>query len=548
MKRPGAFKILREKQRPMTRHTHQTLCDRLAAASKEACRRRNMPEVDARRLDDALGNAIDPRKLVDNLAEAWRCSADEARKVLAEAGFAALVARAGVESGIPRADEATGPPLSTKRRFELAGGRICVQTLGPRLDEPVRAPGPVLDSVRAALDGFLPGAAADPLAVLYRSDPLGYARRWLMTEAPRIEAYVGTHFGDRGPSYLVNSGIGANEQFNYFVSALANERPGRGLTWLLANSPKEIARLPADASIENTLFMEFSRSGITEETVKLHELTPPESKRIVFANSGPLRALGERDGNLVLELPSEVSGRYGRNTTPILLAPMLVAGLDVEAYWKEIAAACAAFDLGAPHSPPVVLAQYIRLQQLRRGANHVYLGTNDARLIYSADEFCQFWNEGVNRDGNDLTMSRYLGLPRDSHMNLEAILGTAERKIAVFLLRTCEIPGHGLLLRQSNPVNPDHAGLSAADVDLVLALANARRCSEKMPTILVTVDRIDLAASAWLGQLWADATLAYARLIGVDPGSNPEVKAVRTRASGWLADKSAALAMIENLS
>jgi len=144
-----------------------------------------------------------------------------------------------------------------------------------------------------------------------------------------------------------------------------------------------------------------------------------------------------------------------------------------------------------------------------------------------------------------MTMSRYLGLPRDSHMNLEAILGTSERKLAVFLVRTGDVPEHPLLLEATDPLEAEHAGLSAGDVDLVLTLANMKRCSEKMPTILIAVNRVDLTTSAWLGQLWADITLVYSRLIGVDPGSNPEVKAVRTRASEWLADRAGATSLIE---
>ena len=85
---------------------------------------------------------------------------------------------------------------------------------------------------------------------------------------------------------------------------------------------------PRDAALDNTLFIECSRSGITEETVKLHEFTPRDASRIVFANKGPLRELAERDHNLALTLPEERPGRFGRNTTPILLAPMHVAGLD----------------------------------------------------------------------------------------------------------------------------------------------------------------------------------------------------------------------------
>jgi hypothetical protein len=254
--------------------------------------------------------------------------------------------------------------------------------------------------------------------------------------------------------------------------------------------------------------------------------------------------LAERDGNLVLELPSEVSGRYGRNKTPILMAPMHVVGLDVAAYWRTIEAACEAFNLAERSSAPVALAQFLRIQQLRHGVDHIYVGTNDDRLRCSADEFCQFWNEGVNRDGNDMTMSRYLGLPRDSHMNLEAILGTSERKMAVFLLRTGEFGSHSLIREGIDSLRPEHGGLTAAETDLILALANVKRCSEKMPTVLIAVDQPDLEVSAWLGQLWADTTLVYSRLIGVDPGSNPEVKAVRTRAAEWLADKAAAFSLI----
>jgi hypothetical protein len=517
---------------------------RLAAASSRASERLGIAPVAAERLDDALSNAVNPQKLMDNLAEAWRTSPDVAHAILEECGFGGLLARIQPTEIKTGGAEATGPALSTRARYTLAGGQISVRALNPSLADDASAPRPVLDAVAKAISVFLPGAVSDSLGVLYRSQPGAYAEKFLKEVAPKIDAYVAKHFGAGGPRYLVNSGIGANEQFNYFVAALANSRPSPRMLWLLANSPKEVVQLPPDASVENTLFMEFSRSGITEETVKLHELTPRTARRIVFANTGPLKALGERDGNLILELPSEVSGRYGRNKTPILMAPMHVVGLDVRAYWAMIEAACRELDVAGRQSLPVVLAQYIRLQQLRRGINHIYLGTNDPLLRFSADEFCQYWNEGVNRDGNDITMSRYIGLPRDSHMNLEAILGTCEHKMAIFLFRRACVGSHPLLLTGADAHRPEHAGLGAAEVDLILALANAKRCSEKMPTVLVVVDKPDLTASAWLGQLWADTTLVYSRLIGVDPGSNPEVKAVRTRAAQWLSDKTAALALL----
>lgn len=528
----------------MTRESEKSVDARLAKASEAAGKKFGIPPTTQQRLDDALANAIAPQKLIDNFAEVWRTSAEAARSMLEEYGFGNIFVRLQTDAAAGRGDEAEGAPLSGPAALKLAAGRIAVRAFNPAFNQAVRAPRAAIDGVAKSLAAFLPTARSDALGVLYRDEPAAYAEKFLKETAPRIDAYVGRHFGAAGPRYLVNSGIGANEQFNYFVAALANTRPNRRTTWLLANSPKEVAGLPGDANEANTLFMEFSRSGITEETVKLHELTPRSAKRIVFANTGPLKALGERDGNLLLELPSEVSGRYGRNKTPILMAPMHVVGLDVRAYWAEIQAACAEMSLTDRQSVPVVLAQYIRLQQLRHGVNHMYLGTNDGLLRFSADELCQFWNEGVNRDGNDMTVSRYLGLPRDSHMNLEAILGTSGHKMAIFLLRTGPVAAHPLLCEHTDPHNPAHAGLTAADVDLILALANVKRCSEKMPTILIAVDRPDLAVSAWLGQLWADTTLAYSRLIGVDPGSNPEVKAVRSRATQWLSDKNAALSIL----
>lgn len=514
---------------------------RLADASDEAARRFGVARAPDARVEDALAGAIDPGKLIDNYAEAWRCTEDDAKALLEAHGFDGVLARLGARAAgaAGGAEMETVSPLTDRASYSLAGGAVRVRALGPALDEPLRVGKAAASAVERSLSAFLPQASADPLGVLYRKRPAEYAEKWRATDAPKIDAYVKEQFGAGGPKYLVNSGIGANEQFNYFVSTLANARQDRKTTWLLANSPKEVAALPADAREANTLFMEFSRSGITEETVKLHELTPRSARRVVFANTGPLKALGERDGNLVLNLPDEVSGRYGRNKTPILMAPMHVAGLDVRAYWSDIQAACDAMDLSDRRSLPVVLARYVRLHQLSRGVNHIYLGTNHELLRFSADEFCQYWNEGVNRDGNDITMSRYLGLPRDSHMNLEAVLGTSAHKLAIFLLATRrqgERLAHPLLNDRADALTPEHSRLSAADVDLVLALANVKRCSEKMPTILITVDSVGPAASAWLGQLWADTTLVYSRLIGVDPGSNPEVKAVRTRAASLLSD------------
>jgi len=257
----------------------------------------------------------------------------------------------------------------------------------------------------------------------------------------------------------------------------------------------------------------------------------------VFSNSGPLFELGKRDGNLIQTLPDQVSGRYGRNKTPILLAPMLIAGMDVETFWKDIDLAIKTFDISNPESLPFVLAKFILLHQKIEARNFIYLGCNDDNLIKLSDEFIQFWNEGVNKGGNDLLISRFFGLPRDSHMNIEGLLGNHKSKMAFFLLRSnlkidlC----HSLISQKIDPINPDHEGLLLGDEEVILSFANYKRFSELMPTILLEIPcKPSLKHEALISQLFADITFIYSRLNGIDPGSNPEVKFVRERSAELL--------------
>ena len=338
---------------------------------------------------------------------------------------------------------------------------------------------------------------------------------------------------------MITTGIGANEQFTHFVSEYNNRQSDKKLTWLIINSPKNLAKLPCDATVENTLFLEFSRSSMTEETVKLHEYTDKNAKRIVFSNAGPLKEIAERDGNLVLRLPDNISGRYGRNKTPILLAPMYIAKLDCDGYWNDIDKAIRKWNLADRTSLPFVIAEFILTQQQKSGRNFIYLGCNDEDMRLMADKLIQFWNEGVNKGGNDLMMSRFFGLPRDSHMNVEGILGNKDTKMGVFFLRTDmrNRVNHPLVNNLIAPMNKKHEGLLLGDEEVILAMANYARFSELMPALLIEIPgEPTLRHSAIIGQLFADVTYVYSRMMGIDPGSNPEVKFVRERAAGLLSE------------
>jgi hypothetical protein len=496
--------------------------------------------VTAEHLWYALRGALTPRLLLSNMAEALRLSAQETEQLLIENGFADVVA----QDKLDREKKSGGSTAPLDYTIPAPGKKLSPFEhlfsieFSPPLSQPIKIPPPLHEAVSLMVENIAQSAASDAFAALYRDRVLEYYDKFINYDARLIDRYIAEQFKNGSPRYIVNSGIGANEQFNHLVAHLNNRSPNRQCTWLIIDSPRHLAKLPPDADIHNTLFMEFSRSGKTEETVKTHEYTSRQARRIVFANTGPLKDLGIRDKNLVLSLPDQVSGRFGRNKTPILLAPMHVARMDTERFWHTIDRAAAGLDIASASGLPAQIAQFIYLHQKNNGIDHIYLGCNDDALACSADELLQFWNEGVNKNGNNITMSRYFGLLRDSHLNIEGILANHQTKMGIFFLRGDMSPPRlpPMTSRELDPINPDHLGLNLGEEEVILAEANYQRFSELMPAIKITVHGgLTLEHAAVLGQLWADITFFYSRMAGVDPGSNPEVKYVRDRSAKLLA-------------
>jgi len=506
----------------------------------------NKSGVTAERLWYAIRSALDSRFIVSNLAEALRMSTTETEQLLTENGFGDLVAQNKISKPADSTSADTGMDYripSSKQGESLSPFQNLFSIeFFPPLSQPISLSPSQHKAVSNMVENITQSVENDPLVALYRKGVQEYYDTFMETDAKLIDQFLTDQFKDSCPRYIVNSGIGANEQFNHFVAFQNNLDPNRQSTWLIIDSPRHLVKLPPDANIENTLFMEFSRSGKTEETVKIHEYTPREAKRIVFANSGPLKKIGIRDNNLVVELPEEVPGRFGRNKTPILLAVMHAAKMDTYRYWQSIEKAISRFDLSSSASLPAQIAQFIYIYQKQNGINHIYFGCNDDALDCSADEFLQFWNEGVNKRENDITASRYFGLLRDSHLNIEAILANHKTKMGIFLLRDKMTPSQlpPMTAKIIDPINPDHNGLSFGEEEVILAEANYQRFSEVMPAIKITVHGdLTLEHAAVLGQLWSDITFFYSRMVNVDPCSNPEVKRVRDRSEKLLAEAAA---------
>lgn len=486
-------------------------------------------------------NAIDPTLLISNIAEALRISVAETEEILIENGFGDLVAQRKISKigkSLPLesvVDFQITPAIET---FSVFKDLFKIE-FSPPIHQPIKLPSSLHDALSLVIENIVQSATDDAFIALYRKNILEYYEKFVSSDAKLIDQYIAEQFHGSRPRYIINSGIGANEQFNHFVASLNNSSTDSKSIWLIIDSPRHLLKLPLDATVGNTLFMEFSRSGKTEETLKIHEYTPRNAKRIIFANSGPLREIGNRDNNLVLKLPDQVSGRFGRNTTPILLAVMHVIGMDTKSFWYEIENAIKKFDLSSRENLPLQIAQFIYIFQKLNGINHIYLGCNDDILAASADELLQFWNEGVNKNGNDISMSRYFGLLRDSHLNIEGILANSKTKMGIFLLRDNMCPDvvPHMVNRVIDPINQDHAGMIFGEEEKILAEANYQRFSELMPTIKISIlGNTNLKHAAILGQLWSDVTFCYSRMVNVDPGSNPEVKFVRDRAARLLAE------------
>lgn len=377
----------------------------------------------------------------------------------------------------------------------------------------------------------------DAFLSYYRLNIYSYINYFRAELAPKINKFISKHFPN-GFDYLVTVGIGANEQFWHYPRAwYANEK----LTpsWFICDNPKDISVLPLDATTDNTLFLEFSRSGKTQETVKFHEFLTDEAKVIVFANTGPLKQIAQKnpDRNLSLPFPDSIPGRYGKNLTPLIVAPFEILQLPVDDYWETIFECISRWDPTNELSPPSAMARFVRQMQIARGVNHIYLGCNDIILRESCAELVQFWNEGVAKSKNDILISHYLGLPRDSHFNIEGLLGNSPNKMGIFLFRRNgdDAFRHPLRRSQIQPLNTKHQSLTVADVDYALARANADHFSKCMPTIILEIEKPSLMHSAVLSQLWADFTYCYACLVRLNPGSNPEVRLVRDRSDELLA-------------
>src|SRR5690554_1006815 len=125
--------------------------ERLRDISDQYAGEVNVAPVSPGRIDDLLRGAIDPQRLIDACAEAWRTAPETARDMLMSGGFGDVLARLRPERSGDATGESTQPALASRAVYEIAGGRVMVRAAGPALDAAVQCSDDVWNFVDAPL-------------------------------------------------------------------------------------------------------------------------------------------------------------------------------------------------------------------------------------------------------------------------------------------------------------------------------------------------------------------------------------------------------------
>ncbi|GAF70092.1 unnamed protein product, partial [marine sediment metagenome] len=311
-------------------------------------------DIPQERMQTTIKSALVHKRFIDDLSELYRL---EPKKIFT--AFKKL--DISEKSMIAEKEKAEFPSSWCASLTGIKNSRgLSITAYSPKFNESFRFNDGALEKIETEWRDLVRKIQkSDPFLSYYRLGISKYLRYYLSHVSPLIRNFVADRFKKNNLKYLVTVGIGANEQFWHFPQKYY-QYLGETPEWYICDNPKDLIKLPAEVSTSNTLFIEFSRSGKSQEVVKFDEFLPYNSIRIVFTNKGPLYRLSKRYGKscLRIEFPEEIPGRFGKNMTPLLMVPLDLLGLPLKNYWEKIINCIKHWDLKNSSSPPVALARY----------------------------------------------------------------------------------------------------------------------------------------------------------------------------------------------
>ncbi len=332
---------------------------------------------------------------------------------------------------------------------------------------------------------------------------------------------------------------------------LALAQGGIELHFLDNADPHSVEGVLAAVDLSKTAFLVISKSGSTPETLA-QTLLCLQAVRVALSDAAaarhfyaitepgesPLRRLADRFGFFVLDHDPGLGGRYSVFSAVGML-PGLVVGLDAEALRAGAAQVLdRAVGASSPADCPPALGAAIAVALLRHHAVDIGVVMPYAdRLASFGFWYRQLWAESLGKGGTGITPISALGTV-DQHSQLQLYLDGPCNKM--FSLVCFDDPV------ASVSIDPDlagHAGLDYLDGRSMsdLVAAEARATGEALvetgrPTRLFRINAIDEPVLGALMMHFMVEVMVTARLLGVNPFTQPAVERSKALARRYLTE------------
>ncbi|KAF2960911.1 glucose-6-phosphate isomerase [Fervidobacterium sp. 2310opik-2] len=347
-----------------------------------------------------------------------------------------------------------------------------------------------------------------------------------------------------GGSALGNIAIqNALRPFNW-NSLSSEERNGYLRVFVVDNvDPDYLSSVLDCINPKTTLFNIISKSGTTAEPManylivrsilETHGLDPKE--HLIFTTDpekGVLRRIGREEGIRMLEIPSDVGGRFSV-LTPVGLLSAKAAGLDIE---ELIIGAREAYERTIKSQlweNPAALLATIHYLHYKKGRNISVMMAYSNKLYYLADWYRQLWAESLGKmydnEGNRVNVGqtpvKALGAV-DQHSQVQLYNEGPDDKIITFLRtekfdREITIPK----LHENEPELAYLGGkklstlLNSEQIGTQLALAKHGR-----PSLTVSFPQIDEYHIGQFFMYYELATAITGELFNINPYDQPGVE------------------------
>ena len=320
--------------------------------------------------------------------------------------------------------------------------------------------------------------------------------------------------------------------------------------------PESIAALLDFVDPRRTVFNIISKSGATTETMSQFMIVYDRLRKSLGRSSvrehlilttdpekGFLRALADREGYTVLDVPPQVGGRYSV-LTAVGLLPLAAVGINVSELLRGAAAAAETCTrANFKQNPAYLFAALAYALNTRRGRSILVMMPYSSALSGLADWFCQLWAESLGKlkstDGRVVragqTPVRAVGAT-DQHSQLQLYMEGPQDKAIVFLKpktyrSDLRIPP---VFKEYDQVNylGGHSLGELMDMEQASTAKAVARAGQ--PNLTLTLPRIMPATMGYLLYMLETATVASGHLYQVNALDQPGVELSKNYAYGLM--------------